>query len=92
MIRPIEIGECLVATERCDILNDEFKLNPKIEQFMVGEVVGIIDETVYQVTIQVFPNKRFVYTNGMTYSVPFVPLEEVNCPTGPRSDSPRVKI
>lgn len=86
MIRGMEIGYCLVATESCDILNDEFDLNPKIEQFMIGEVVGIIDETVYQVTIQVFPNKRFVYTNGMTYLVPFVPLEEFNCPTGPRSN------
>jgi len=28
MIRPIEMGECLVATESCDILNDEFDLNP----------------------------------------------------------------
>jgi len=36
--------------------------------------------------------QRFVYTNGMTYRVPFVPLEEVNCPTGPRSDSPRSKL
>lgn len=62
MIRPMEIGYCLVATESCDILNDEFDLNPKIEQFMIGEVVGIIDKTVYQVTIQVFPNKCFVYT------------------------------
>ena len=55
---------------------------------MVRELIGIIDESIYQVTIQVFSNKRFVYTNGMTYRVPFVSLEEANCPTGLRSDSP----
>ena len=91
MIRGMEIGDCLIATENCDIINAELNLDPKIEQFMIGEVVGIIDETVYQVTIQVFPNKRFVYTNGMTYLVPFVPLEEVNCPAVPRSDQPIFK-
>lgn len=91
MIRGMEIGDCLIATESCEIINDELNLDPKIEQFMIGEVVGIIDETVYQVTIQVFPNKRFVYTNGMTYLVPFVPLEEVNCPAVPRSDQPIFK-
>jgi len=87
LIRGIEIGDYLVATESCDILNVEFGLNPKIEQFMVGKVVGIIDETIYQVTIQVFPHKRFVYTNGFTYLTPFAPLDEVNSPIRPRSES-----
>ena len=27
---------------------------------MVGEIIGIIDESIYQVMIQVFPNKRCV--------------------------------
>jgi len=87
LIQGLGIGEYVVATESCDILNEEFDLNPKIEQFMVGKIVGIIDETIYQVTIQVFPEKHFVYTNGLTYLTPFVPLEEVNYPNWPKSES-----
>lgn len=92
LIRGIEIGDYLVATESCTVLNNELKLNPKIEQFMVGEVVGVIGETVFQFTIRVFPKKRFVYTTGMyARSACFLfllkkSIKNKSCPTWRRSD------
>ena len=76
--RTIEFGQYVVATDSCDILNDEFDLNPKIEQYMIGEIIGIIDESIYQVMIQVFPNKRFVYKKDFTFITFFVDIEEVS--------------
>lgn len=76
--RGIELGQSVVATESCDILNDEFKLNPKIEQFMVGKIIGIIDESIYQVIKRVFLNKRFVYKTDLAFITPFIDLEEVS--------------
>lgn len=76
--RGIELGQSVIATESCDILNEELKLNPKIEQFMVGEIVGIIDESIYQVMVQVFLNKRFVYKTDLKFITPFIDLEEIS--------------
>lgn len=96
LIKGLELGQRLVATNSCDMLNIEFDLETKIEQFMVGEVVGIIDETIYQITVRVFPNKTFIYTDDRSFLTPFVLLEEVSekisYPTRPKINSLVKKI
>ena len=91
LIRGLELGEYVVATNSCDMLNTEFDLDTKIEQFMVGEVVGIIDETIYQITVRVYPNKQFIYTEDCFFLTPFVLLEDVreemSFPTQPKINS-----
>jgi len=86
--RPIELGEPVVATASCDSLNILYNLNPKLEQFMVGRVAGILDEARYYVNIQVFPNKFFVYTEDRTFLTPFVSLGDVSSSTRPRFTKP----
>lgn len=86
--RPIELGEPVVATASCDSLNILYNLNPKLEEFMVGRVAGILDEARYYVNIQVFPNKFFVYTEDRTFLTPFVSLGDVNSATRPRFTKP----
>ena len=87
MIQGLEIGDSLVATESCDMLNTEFELDSKIEQFMIDEVAGIIDETIYQITVRVYPNKHFIYTADRFFLTPFVLLEEVKSSNWPKFDS-----
>lgn len=91
LIQGLEIGDSLFATESCDMLNAEFELDPKIEQFMIGEVAGIIDETIYQITVRVYPNKNFIYTADRFFLTPFVLLEEVKSSNWPKFDSQLIK-
>ena len=86
--RPIELGEPVVATESCDPLNALYNLNPKLEQFMVGRVAGILDEARYYVNIQVFPNKLCVYTKDRAFLTPFISLYEVSSYTWPKIQKP----
>ena len=77
-----------MATDNCKALNKEFPLIPKIEPFMVGRVVGIIDEKRYLVTVQVFPNKSFVYKKDRTFLAPFISFQNVGSSTWPRFKRP----
>jgi len=96
LIRGLELGEYVVATNSCETLNTEFDLDTKIEQFMIGEVVGIIDETIYQITVRVYPNKKFFYKDDCFFLTPFVLLddvrEEISYPTKPKINSVLKKI
>ena len=42
---------------------------------MVGQVVAIIDEMIYEVLVEVYPNKRFVFKSDMNFITPFVSCE-----------------
>ena len=91
----IELGGWVVATENCVDLNENLNqyqkiLNenkpPKLEAFMVGQVVAILDEIPHQVLIEIFPKKRFLYKTENTFITPFVSFKEVD---GPLYESPR---
>ncbi len=52
--------------------------HPKIETFMVGQVIAIIDEMTYEVLVEVYSNKRFVFKSDMNFITPFVSCETFN--------------
>ena len=76
----IKLGDWVVATENCTVLNDNLGKHPKIETFMVGQVVTIRDEITYEVLVEVYPDKRFVFKNDMNFITPFVSCETFNEP------------
>ena len=81
--RGIELGQCVVATKTksCDVLNEEFQLDPKMERFMIEKVVAILDkshESLHNATLEVFYNKFLFYTSNITFLTSFVCIENVN--------------
>ena len=68
----IKLGDWVVATENCGILNEDLEKHPKVETFMVGQIIGIINEMIYEVLVEVYPNKKFVFKSDMNFITPFV--------------------
>lgn len=72
-----ELDGWVIATPNCFILNENRKEGEKIEPFMLGQVVAILDEITHQVSVEVFPNKCFIYKTSKNFLTPFVNINEV---------------
>lgn len=59
--RGLELDDLVIAIQYCNMLNDQLNLKLKIEPFMIGQIVGFIDERVYHVMIEVFPKKKIFF-------------------------------
>lgn len=60
----IKLGAYVVATSKAHqfkvlLLKEELKLDVELNPFMMGKIIGIIDESQYLVIIQIFPNKVY---------------------------------
>lgn len=72
-----DLGGWVIATPNCYILNENRKEDQKIQPFMLGQVVAILDPITHQITVEVFPNKCFVYETNKNFLTPFVNINEV---------------
>lgn len=80
--RGIELDAEVVATPNVESINREFGTN--IIQFMMGRIVGILDEKTHYVLIQMFPDKMYNYNIPsnlpLTLFSPFIYLKDIKVP------------
>ena len=74
----IKLGAYVVSTNVAPLFKKESKLDVDFQPFMVGKLIGVINESQKVVVIQVFPTKpKFLFNSQLTYLTPFVYLDEL---------------
>ena len=74
----LKLGAYVVATDVAPQFKKEIKLDVELLPFMVGKVIGILDEAQMLVLIEVFPKRSYFYQSKINYVTPFVYLDDLN--------------
>ena len=63
-----------MATQSAPQFKNEILLDVDLQPFMVGKIIGIINEGQKLVVIEVFPKRKYIFHSQIYHGTPFVYL------------------
>ena len=72
----LTLGAYVVATNAAPQFKKDMKLDVELLPFMVGKIIGILDEAQCLILIEVFPKRSYIFQSQVNYVTPFVYLSE----------------
>lgn len=70
MHHDLKLGAYLVFTDKASQFKKNLELKVPLEQFMIGQIIGILEEDQRLIMIEVFPNQKFHFKSNIYFGTP----------------------
>lgn len=77
MHHDLKLGAYLVFTDKAPQFKKDLKLEVLLEKFMIGEIIGILEEDQRLILIEVFPHKKFKFKSKINFGTPYIYLDDL---------------
>lgn len=73
----LKLGEFVVFTEYATKFQEELELDVLLEPYMIGKIIGILNEAQRLVILEVFPRKKYNFRSNINFITPFIYLDDL---------------
>lgn len=77
MHHDLKLGAYLVFTDKAPQFKKSLELKVPLEEFMIGQIIGILEEDQRLILIEVFPHKKFQFKSKINFGTPFIYLDDL---------------